>query len=289
MPKSLNTLGQDELHQLLEGKNTLEAARTLADVFVLCFGERWGAQGDILKSLLPKGRAGTWGELDRQLTHFCKQFYHEQDEEKVKLLDDVRFVIENLPQRQDYKPVEGKEEYPTPQEAAYHFVLCSLCWRSVARRPLEKKHPLCHIHDLPSTNSEHRRRARMKVQVEERRFQLVKALPSLWTLRREHKADLNEYLQRLCLNPDSPLPYLVRYLQSLSSPPLDLPLQTAKDIVEALEYPIYIHRLPPHVQEAWDCYLNDRSQHFKLHYVKVLTAEAWLEVDAKRQHGGKRR
>jgi len=288
MPESVNTLEQSELQQFFDGKNTLETARILANVFVASFGERWGTQRDILQSLLPKGRAGTWGELDRNINSFAKRFY-EQDEEKIRLLDEVRFAIQNLPQRQDYKPIAGKENYPSPQDTAYHFVLCSLCWRAVARRPLEKKPPLCHIHDLPSTNAEYRRRARMREQVEQRRFQLVKALPSLWTLRQEHKIDLDGYLQGLCLDPDSPLPYLARYLHSLSCPPLDLPLQTTKDIMEALEYPVYSQKLPPHIQEAWNCYLDDRSQHFRLNYVKLLTAEAWLEVDAKRQHGGKRR
>lgn len=250
-----------------------------------------------MKLLLPGGRANTWSDLDRHINHFCRQFYpnHKENAERILLLDEVRFVIQNLPQRQDYKPNDGKEKYSTPLETSYHFVICSLCWRSVARQPLEKKTPLCHIHDLPSTNAEYRRRARMKSQVEHTKLQLVKALPTLWELRQEHQAeqehktDLNEYLQGLCLNPDGSLPYLARYLQSLASPHLNLPLQTARDILQALEYPVYLHKLPSHIQEAWDCYLDDRSKHFRLNYVKVITAEAWLMVNSQCQHGGKRR
>jgi hypothetical protein len=128
----------------------------------------------------------------------------------------------------------------------------------------------------------------MKGQVEEARLRLVKALPSLWELR-QRQVDLTSYLQDLCLHLQGPLPYLASYLQSLSRPPLNLPLQTGREILQAIEYPVYFSKILPHIKEAWDCYLDDRSQHFELNYVKILTAEAWLEVDAKRQHGGKRR
>jgi hypothetical protein len=291
MPENPNIIPeQDKLYSLFNGKNTLEVAYTLADTFVACFGEAWGARGDVLQRLLPKGRAGTWGDLDRHINNFCRQFYENpiQNAGRILLLDNARFVIEALPQRQDYKLYGDKEEYQTPLETAYHFVTCSLCWRAVARRPLEKKTPLCHIHDLPSTSADYRRRARMKPQVEQAKLDLVKALPNLWLLKQEQKTDLNEYLQRLCL--DGPLPYLAGYLQSLTKPPHNLPLQTSKDILQALEYPVlYLHKLPPHVQEAWHCYFDDRSQHFKLNYVKIITAEAWLALDDKRKHGGKRR
>jgi hypothetical protein len=280
----------DILYEIFNGKNTLESARILAETFVARFGDRWGTKGDILKQLLPKGRASTWSDLDRHIHLFCRQFYADNKEhsEKIEFFDQARFAIQDLPQRQDYKLFDGKEEYATPQATAHHFVLCSLCWRSVARQVNEKKTPLCHVHDLPSTNAERRRRARMRSRVEEARLRLVKALPSLWGLR-QRQVDLNSYLQDLCLNPQGPLPYLASYLQSLSRSPLNLPLQSGKDILQAIEHPVYFHKISHHIQEAWDCYLDDRSQHFKLNYVKILTAEAWLEVDAQRQHGGQRR
>jgi hypothetical protein len=288
------------LRQLFIGKNTLELARILADGFVVRFGERWGTQGEVLSCFLPHGRACTWGELDKHINVFCKRFYlkHEEYAEAIQFLDEVRFVIQDLPQRQEYTPLEDKADYPSPLESAYHFVLCSLCWRAVERRPLEKKTPLCHSHDLPSSHPEYRRRARLRGRVEMVRVRLVKALPNLWSVKwgaleqgevgRGDQVDLDGYLQGLCLAPDSPLPYLSQYLRSLSRPPLDLPLATAKDVLNALEYHVY-PKLPPRVREAWDCYLEDRSRHFRLNYVKLLTAEAWLETDAKHPHGGKRR
>jgi hypothetical protein len=278
------------IHELFSGKNTLETARILADVFVTRFGEHWGTKEDILKHLLPKGRANTWANLDKHINIFCKQFYpnHEEHTEKIKFLDEARFIIQNLPQKQDYKPTENKQDYKTPQETAHHFVTCSLCWRAVLRQPLEKKTPLCHIHDLPSTNPTYRRRTRIKGQVELRKLQLLKSLPGLMGLRHDNKTDLDRYVQELCLNPACPLPYLTSYLHSLKQPPLNLPLQTGKDVLQALEHPIY-PKLPPHIQEAWNYYLDDRGKHFHLNYIKILTAEAWLEIDAKHQHGGKRR
>ena len=178
MSAHLNLL-PDSLRQLFIGKNTLEVARILADVFVSRFGECWGNREDILKALLPKGRASTWSELDKQINVFGKKLYGkhnepaEENSPEIGLLDEVRFILQDLPQRQDYKLPEGKEEYP-PEEAGFHFVLCSLCWRSVVRRPLEKRTPLCHTHDLPSSSPAYRRRARMKPQVEVARLRIEK-------------------------------------------------------------------------------------------------------------------
>jgi hypothetical protein len=129
----------------------------------------------------------------------------------------------------------------------------------------------------------------LKAQVEQVKLQFVKSLPSLWELRLEQKINLNAYLLDLCLNPDSPLPYLARYLQSLTQPPHNLPLLTPKDILQALEHPVYFHKLPQHTKDAWNCYLDDRTRHFRLNYIKMLTAEAWLQTDANHRHGGKRR
>jgi hypothetical protein len=64
-------------------------------------------------------------------------------------------------------------------------------------------------------------------------------------------------------------------------------LESARNILEALEYPVY-GKLPSVTKRAWECYLEDRGQHFHLNYLKLLTAEAWLEVDSRSQHGGKR-
>jgi hypothetical protein len=103
------------LRQLFIGRNTLEVARILADGFVVRFGEHWGTQGEILRGLLPRGRACTWGELDKQINVFCKRFYlkHEEHAEVIQFLDEVRFVIQDLPQRQEYQPSADKADYPS--------------------------------------------------------------------------------------------------------------------------------------------------------------------------------
>lgn len=279
-PKKSNNLSQT-----FNGKNTLEVAHIFAQIFTHHFSENWGTTEEITQHLQPKGKISTWSNLDKYINVFCKQFYqdYELHNDKIQLIDEIRFTIQDLPQRLKYKLPDTKEEYKTPQETAEHFTLCSLCWRSVPRRPLEKKTPLCHIHDLPCSNSDYRRRARMKNQVELIKLRLTKSLPTLWELKRS-KHNLNEYLKDLCLNPNSPLPYLTSYLNSLN-----LPLTTEKEILQALEYPVFYHKVQPSIQEAWDFYLEDRSKHFKLNYVKLLTAEAWLQTDAEKKHGGKRR
>lgn len=275
------------LPQIFSGKNSLEAAHIFADIFTDNFNDKWGVKEEILKQLLPHGRITSWSNLDKYINLFCKQFYedYEQHNDKIQLIDEIRFIIQDLPQRQKYQLPEHKEEYQTPQEIAAHFTTCSLCWRAVPRRPLEKKTPLCHIHDLPCSSAEYRRRARMKPHVEMLKLQLTKSLPTLWEVRQNklNPIPLNKYLKDLCLNPNSPLPHLTNYLQSLN-----LPLKTEKDILQALEYPIYYTKIPERIKEAWDYYLDDRSKHFRLNYIKLLTAEAWLQVDTERKHGGRR-
>ena len=274
-----------KLSQIITGKNTLEVAHIFAEIFVNHFGENWGTKGDIIKHLLPKGRISAWNNLDKHLNLFCKQFYHDYElhNDKIQFIDEIRFAIQDLPQRQKYKLPEAKEEYKTAKEAADHFTTCSLCWRAVPRRPLEKKTPLCHIHDLPCSSPEYRRRARMKPHVESLKLELTKALPTLWEIRRSEQ-DLNVYLKDLCLNTNSLLTHLHKYLHSLN-----LPLNTEKEILQALEFPVYYHKIPARIREAWDFYLEDRSKHFRLNYIKLLTAEAWLQADEERRHGGKRK
>jgi hypothetical protein len=281
---------QADLFKQFQCKNTLEIARILALEFVNLFGNECGTQEQITNRLLPAGRAATYANLDRNINVFCKQFYSERDQhaDKIEFLDQARFALQALPQKQDYKLPEHKSDYHTPQDLAEHFTFCSLCWRAVARHPLEKKTPLCHLHDLPSQAPEYRRRARLKKEVEALKLQLLETLPPLGAVKAELKlkgqTDLTDYLQNLCLAPDSPLIFLSKYLHSLN-----LPLDSPQDILQALEHPIYRDKLPPLMTEAWNFHFDDLGKHFKLAYLKLITAEAWLRTDAEHQHGGKRR
>ena len=249
------------------------------------FGLTWGMGANVMKKLLPEGKASSWGMLDQNINHFCKQFYEswQEHQDKIDFFDNARFILKTLPMRQDYKLPENKQEYPTPEEAAANFATCSLCWRSVYRRPLEKKTPLCHLHDMPSNLPEYRKRTRMKKQAESIRLSLLKSLPPL-TLVKEQGAELNDYLQSLCLNLSGPLLNLAKYLHSLS-----MPLSSGQDILRASEHPIYFNRISPLEVQAWEYHFEDNGKHFKLNYIKLLTAEAWLRVGAERKHGGKRR
>ena len=274
------------MQDLFRGKNTLEAVHALSREFVGLFGENWGVESEIAKKLLPRGKASTWSALDRNINRFCKQFYenYTEDQDKIDFLDTVRFMLAELPMRRDYKPNEDKEQNSSPQFVAQFFTTCSLCWRSVLRKPLEKKTPLCHIHDLPSQSPAYRKRVRTKPRVEAIRLELIKSLPPLFHLKKEMGEELNAYVQSLCLNQAGSLPQLAKYLHSL-----DMPLTDGKDIVRALEHPIYLQKVSQIVRQAWEYYLDDRGEHFRLNYIKILTAEAWLRAEKERRHGGKRR
>lgn len=257
------------LKNQLIAKNTQEIARILADEFIRLYGEKWGKRAEILQCLMPRGKATTWSGLDRNINHFCKQFYKEwqEHENKVAFLDEARFALAALPMKQDYKLDESKPQYSKPEYIAQFFETCSLCWRSVLKRPLEKKTPLCHLHDLPSAHPEYRKRARTKKQMEALRLHLLKSLPPLIHLKKELGTELNDYTKTLCLNREGPLKHLTSYLYSLN-----MPLNSGQDILQALEYPIYQKQLSKPILQAWTLHLEDRGKHFKLNYIKLLTA-----------------
>ncbi|MDL2268600.1 hypothetical protein LJC71_11500 [Desulfosarcina sp. OttesenSCG-928-A07] len=277
------------LREQLQGKNTIEAALFLSLEFVCRFGENWGIVSDLATHLLPKGRANSWAMLDRNINLFCKRFYGtwEQDEDKISFWDEVRFVLQTLPMKRDYKIDSEKQEekykLPNPESAAKYFVPCSLCWRSVYRLPLEKYTPLCHLHDIPSTFPEYRKRKRLKKHVEILKLKLIKSLPPLTDVKRKLGTEPSDYVKSLCLNSEY-LPHLAKYLCSLS-----LPLNSNKEILEALEHPIYLNKIGAFKAQAWKYYLDDKAKHFLENYLKILAAEAWLRAEAEHKHGGKRR
>jgi hypothetical protein len=63
---------------------------------------------------------------------------------------------------------------------------------------------------------------------------------------------------------------------------------TGKDILVALEQPIYKNTLSPLMLEAWEFHFEDKGSHFEVNYLKLLWCEAWLRVEAGYRHGGKR-
>jgi len=175
-----------EVRQRVLGKNTIQIAGIFAREFVKRFGETWGSASEVAKALLPAGRASTYDELHRNINMFCKQFYPtwQTDTDKVAFFDNMRFILDSLPMRMDYKPSEKKAIYNTPKEIAEHFAMCHLCWRSVVRKPFEKKTPLCHNHDFQSTSSEYRKLVRMKKQVEKTKSDLKDSLQTLGFIRK---------------------------------------------------------------------------------------------------------
>lgn len=275
---------QGKLAEQLQGKNTIEAALILALEFVCRFGEDWGTVADLTSHLMPRGRANTWPMLDRNINFFCRYFYDtwETNEDKIVFFDEVRFILQSLPMRRDYKTDLEKYKITKPEAAAEYFSLCSLCWRSVFRLPLEKKTPLCHLHDLPSTYPEYRKRMRLKKHVQTLKYALLKSQPPL-NLAKDLKTEPNDYVLSLCTKEDSPFPYLAKYLRSLS-----LPLNSNKEILQALEHPIYLNRVPSMEAQAWEYYIEDKAEHFKENFLKLITAEAWLRAEAEHKHGGKR-
>lgn len=291
------------LRRKLLGKNTLQAGRIIAREFVKRFGEKNGTAQEIAKQLLPAGRATTWGDLHGRISLFCKRFYarwevvaqigdgeervlgevSRNDDEMVEFFDRVRFVLYSLPMRKDYKLSERKAEYRTPSEISRNFAQCYLCWRSVVRKPSEKKKPLCHTHDLPSVHSTYRSRKRLRVRMKEIKDQLRKTVPTPAWVKENTKIHPRDFFASMCISPNGYFPLLVQYLASLG-----MPLDSLENIMRALEHPVYLDRLPDLMKEAWQFHFDDLGAYFELNYDRLLSAEAWLQAEAEYKHGGKR-
>lgn len=87
----------------------------------------------------------------------------------------------------------------------------------------------------------------------------------------------------LCRIENIYLQHLPRYLASLG-----LPLENPEDIIFALEHPVYLEKLTDLEREARQFFIDDLGAYFEYTYDKLLTAEAWLQVEAHTQHGGQR-
>ncbi len=293
-----------ELRERLLGKNTLQTGKILAKEFVRRFGEEDGTADEVAKKLLPAGRATRWEDLDRSITLFCKRFYAtwdifvtgedgveqqigeilRNDDAQVEFFDRVRYVLYSLPRQRDYKLPEQKSEYTTPSDIARNFVPCFLCWRSVARKPREKRTPLCHSHDLPSTHSEYRRRARLRDRMLEIQRKLKVTVKNPAWVKQNTKIHPRDFFASMCIIPNCYFPYLVQYLKSLN-----MPLDQPEDIMKALEHPIYFDKLSDLMKEAWQFHFDDLGAYFELNYSRLIQAEAWLQAEAECKHGGFRK
>lgn len=284
------------LLERLWGANTRQAARIIAEEFVSRFGEVSGTVDLLTKRLSPPGRAGTWGELEERMSKICRidncpwsirHLENQPDvpEEECFFLR-VMNVIGALPKMRDYRPAEKKSGkricYGTPRDVADHFVPCDLCWRSVPILVRTKKIHLCHLHDIPSTSPEYRRQKALHKYVVDIVKQLQIYVIDPLTAERDghHPAG---YVWALCVDKNSPLQYLVNYLQSLN-----MPLDSVENVVRALEHPVYLDKFDEPVRQAWEFYFEDRGAYLERHYPQVLLAEAWLRANAEHQHGGKR-
>ncbi len=293
-----------ELRERLLGKNTLQAAKILAEEFVQRLGEKDGTAEDVTKKLLPTGRAATWEDLDRNITLFCKRFHatwevvaknvdgteqvlgevSRNDDAQVEFFDRVRYVLYSLPRQKDYKLPEHKAEYTRPSDIAHNFVPCFLCWRSVARKPRERKTPLCHLHnDLQSTQPEYRRRKRLRTRMLEIYGELQRGVVTPAWVKQNTKIHPRDFFASMCISPNGLFPYLVQYLASLG-----MPLEYPEDIMRALEHPVYFDELSDLMKEAWKFHFEDLGAYFELNYRRLLRAEAWLQAEAEYKHGGKR-
>lgn len=292
-----------ELRERLLGKNTIQAAKILAEEFVKRFGEDDGTAEDVAKKLLSAGRATTWENLDRNITLFCKRFYGtwdvfatgedgteqrigeitRNDDAQVEFFDRVRYVLYSLPRQRDYKLPEQKAEYTRPSDITRNFVPCYLCWRSVARKPREKKTPLCHSHDLPSTHQEYRRRKRLRRRMLKIQRELKRTVKTPAWVKQNTKIHPRDFFASMCISPNGYFPHLVQYLKSL-----DMPLNQLEDIMRALEHPVYFDKLSDLMKEAWGFHFDDLGAYFELNYNRLIRAEAWLQAEAEYQHGGRR-
>ena len=283
-------------HNLLErlfGKTTRQAARIIAEEFVARFGTISGTVDLLTKRLSSPGRAGTWAELAERVLAVCKQdkgsweIAH-LDEKNLDIEEESFFyrvidVIDALPKRRDYKVSGKKAEDDTHKRIAEGFAICELCWRSVPVLAHTKKIHLCHVHDIPSTSPEYRRRKSLQKYLDNILEELNQSVVEPFRAEREFGCHPAGCVWALCVDANSPLRYLVDYLKSLA-----MPLDSVENLVRALEHPVYLDKLDATLKRAWEFYFGDRGAYLERHFKRVILAEAWLRADAEHKHGGKR-
>lgn len=269
-----------ELYERLLGKNTLQAARIIADEYICRFGEQEEIAKELLQAMIPKGRASSWDDLDLHITSLCKPFTETLESfiNKVKRLhffDSIRYLLRELPQRKDYRPENEK----------YHFTTCSFCWRSAPRSSTHNRRPLCDVHNIDSTNSEYRRRKRLAKRIHDIWSNILNTVPSLRWVRENTSINPQDFYLDMCRYKGGYLPYLSDYLHSLL-----LPLNCPKDVILALEHGVYLSKMSPAKRHAWDRHIDflANNLYWKYHGT-IFIAEAWLQADAECKPRGKRR
>lgn len=188
-----------------------------------------------------------------------------------------------MPKRRDYKASEKQAGSDDPKRIAEGFVTRELCWRSVPSLVHTKKIHLCHLHDIQSTSPGYRRQKYLQKYVDGILEQLNQNVGTPKIAAQKFGYRPAGYVWALCVDANSPLRYLVEYLQSLA-----MPLDSVENVVRALEHPVYLDKLDESLNRAWKFYFEDRSAYRERHYERVLLVEAWLRADAEHQHGGKR-
>ena len=302
----LSSPAKDEtaLRDALIGKNTMQATRIIADEFERRFAGKGRTAQDVLKALLFQGRAVSWAVLDRNICELCQRMNHlashlerirdslqpgwedlpEIQHRQIEFFDKVRYILHSLPRRKDYKLSEKRADYGSPNEKAKGFEFCFLCWRSVPRVPMEKKTPLCYVHDMMSTSPEYRRRKNMRKRMLEILEDLDESVPTPDQVRKNSKLHPRDFYARQIRVLNGHFPALAEYLYSSQLPCFD-----AESALRSLEHPMPFDKLPEPDKAAWEFYFADMAAYFELNYERLLLAEAWLRAEAEYRHGGKRR
>jgi len=272
----------------LWGKNTKQAARIIAKMFIDRFGETYMTADILSKRICPHGRAKSWSGLKDTILNICRcdkpLWELNMARQNIKSLDcpdEELFymaavdVINALP-----KVLDTKNPITDPEKIL--FTTCKLCWRPVPRLIQKKKIHLCHVHDIPCNSTEYRKRKHLLPFVKELQEKLSREIPMPYQIK-EAGQRADEYYLNLCLDINGPLSYLATYLKTLKTP-----LNGGEDILRALYGPVYWEKLEGAVRQAWESYLADYAICFEINHKQLKLAEAWLRAEAEHKHGGVR-
>lgn len=295
--------GETALRDALIGKNSIQAVKIIAAEFERRFEGKGRTAQDIIRQLAPRGKAVSWLTLDKNITGMCQGFSQMADmlerqrkflgegwedmpevqHRQIDFFDKVRFVIQSLPKRKDYKLSEKAADYSAANDKARGFETCFLCWRSVPRTKQEKKTPLCYVHDMMSTSKEYRRRKNMRQRMLEIYAELEAEIPTPAKVRQENKIHPRDFYFRQIRRLNGYFPALAEYLYELI-----LRVESPDDLIRALEHPIPFKKLTDEEKAAWEFHFGDFGAYFELNYERMLLAEAWLRAEAEYRHGGRR-
>lgn len=264
------------------GKTPAQVRSIMIDEFIRRFYLE--SHSDVIRDELPPQRS--WRTLDVAITHFAGEM---ESDEHLQFWDKMRYILEALPQRKDYR-----DKYQDDQKQRWNFATCKLCWRRVSHNSMRIRKTSCYCfkHNIPSTHSLYRRHSRLTRHLLAEQQPIVKKIMAL-VANCTSDDEAHKLMLTHLTTPNDCLPRLVEYLNRVGHD------GTRESLLWAFHGPAseitetrYREGLDQYIQYVLDA--KDIFDPTQLTFIfsidEMSRAEAWLtllESDGRRKDRGK--